>query len=114
MISVVFEENKEAKALTLTIKGHSGQAEIGKDIVCASASMLAYTVAQYMKFMYEQHKLKKKPVLDLEYGDTRITVKPKTDDYAEALHTFFVAQVGFNLLASNYPQYVEVKMFDEA
>ena len=41
---------------------------------------------------------------------TKIT--PKTDHYGEALHTFFVAQIGYTLLARNYPQYVELTSFE--
>ena len=41
------------------------------------------------------------------------TVKPKTEFYAEAMHTYFVAQVGFSLLAHNNPQFVEFTGFKE-
>ena len=81
--------------------------------MCAAASILAYTVAQALQFMYEQGGLQKKPRIKLEEGDTIIVAKPKADSYAEALHTFFVAQVGYHLLAHNYPQYVSLSSFGE-
>lgn len=115
MISVKFEKNESTKTLRLKVKGHAGQAEAGKDIVCASASILAYTVAQIVTFMEEQGKLTKKPVIKIKDGDALITCQVKTDeDYAEALHAYFVARVGYTLLAHNYPQYVELNEFGEA
>jgi hypothetical protein len=44
-------------------------------------------------------------------GEAAIVAKPKGECFAEALHAFFVAQVGYSLLARNYPQFVELKSF---
>ena len=98
----------------MKLTGHAGQAKKGEDIVCASASILAYTVAQAIQFMYEQGELQKKPRIKLTEGDSVIVAKPKPESYAEALHTFFVAQVGYHLLAHNYPQYVALSSFGES
>ena len=113
MVDVEFFTNKESGSITMKLSGHAGQAKKGEDIVCAAASILAYTVAQALQFMYEEGDLKKKPHLKLEEGDTIIVAKPKPESYAEALHTFFVAQVGYHLLARNYPQYVALSPFNE-
>ena len=112
MIKITISENKDAQAITLKVKGHANYDDSGKDIICASASILTYTIAQYITFMYEQHKLKKKPTISLEEGNTEITIKPKADSYAECLHAYFVASVGYSLLAHNYPQNVEYKGFE--
>ena len=114
MVNAEFFTNKESGSITMKLTGHAGQAESGKDIVCSAASILAYTVAQALQFMYEQGDLQKKPHIKLDKGDTIIVVKPKPETYAEALHTFFVAQVGYHLLAHNYPQYVTLSSFGEA
>ena len=114
MVRADFFTNKESGSITLKLTGHAGQAKKGEDIVCAGASILAYTVAQALQFMYEQGELQKKPRIKLEEGDTIIVAKPKTDSYAEALHTFFVAQVGYHLLAHNYPQYVTLSSFADS
>ena len=113
MVNAEFFTNKESGSITLKLSGHAGQAEHGKDIVCAAASILAYTVAQTLQFMYEQGDLQKKPHIKLAEGDTIIVAKPKPETYAEALHTFFVAQVGYHLLAHNYPQYVTLSSFGD-
>ena len=114
MVQAEFFTNKESGSITMKLSGHAGQAKKGEDIVCAAASILAYTVAQALQFMYEQGDLQKKPHIRLEEGDTVIVAKPKAESYAEALHTFFVAQVGYHLLAHNYPQYVTLSSFGEA
>ena len=114
MVRAEFFTNKESGSITLKLTGHAGQAKKGEDIVCSAASILAYTVAQAIQFMYEQGDLQKKPHIKLAEGDTVIVAKPKADSYAEALHTFFVAQVGYHLLAHNYPQYVTLVSFGES
>ena len=111
MIHAAFYTDKSSGSISLKLKGHAGAAEPGQDIVCASASILAYTVAQALEFMHSKGDLRKKPRIEFAGGDATIVAKPKGDSYAEALHTFFVAQVGFSLLAHNYPQYVELKPF---
>ena len=114
MVKAEFFTNKESGSITMKLTGHAGQAEHGKDIVCSAASILAYTVAQTLQFQYEEGGLKKKPHLKLEPGNTVIIAKPKPERYEEALHTFFVAQVGYSLLAKTYPQYVALSSFGES
>lgn len=112
MIQVRFE--KDGKNIILTVKGHSEQAEMGQDIVCSAASILAYTVAQMVADMGEGGKLKKKPHIRLDSGDSAITCKPTKQYYNEALHTYTVAQTGYELLAHTYPEYVRLTKFGEA
>ena len=114
MVTAEFFANKESGSITLKLTGHAGQANKGEDIVCSAVSILAYTVAQSLQFMYEQGELQKKPHIKLAEGDTIIVAKPKAEAYAEALHTFFVAQVGYHLLAHNYPQYVTLSSFGDS
>ena len=114
MVKAEFFTNKDSGSITMKLSGHAQQDEHGKDIVCSAASILAYTVAQALQFQYEDDGLKKKPHLKLEPGDTVIVAKPKPERYEEALHTFFVAQVGYSLLARNYPQYVSLSSFGES
>lgn len=109
MIKVSFEISDNGKTIILNIRGHAGAADVGKDIVCASASILAYTVAQEVQTMYDRGRLKKKPNIRLEEGDSTITCKPVKTSMTEALHIFLVAQTGFRLLAQTYPDYVQVK-----
>lgn len=111
MITVTFATDKTSGSIRMEMTGHAGAAAKGCDTVCAAASILAYTVAQTMQFLYEEGGLQKKPHLKLKEGDAMIVAKPKKESYEEALHTFFVAQVGFHLLAHTYPQYVTLNPF---
>ena len=114
MITVNLAQDDVKKTLSLKLSGHAGQADIGHDIVCASATILAYTVAQVVRLMEGNRELAKKPVIKLDKGDIEITCRCKTDkSYAEALHTYFVAQVGYSLLTHNYPQYVALNSLGE-
>lgn len=111
MIKVKFDYTDDGKSIVLTVKGHSDYSNEGKDTVCAAATMLTYTVAQIVKDLYDQKKLKKKPTLKLKKGESVITCKPQKDVYAEALHAFYVAEVGFNVLAHNFPNNVQLITF---
>ena len=113
MISASFSRGND-NGITLRLTGHAGMAKTGEDVICASASILAYTVAQSLQFLYEEGGLEEKPFIRLDSGDAEITAIPKQETYNEALHIFFVAQVGYHLLAHNYPQYVELHSFGEA
>jgi uncharacterized protein YsxB (DUF464 family) len=97
---------------TLKLEGHAGQAEIGHDIVCASCSILAYTLAQIVKDYDAYGRLKKEPEIKLENGNGVISCVPKRKAYAGIKNAFYVANVGYLLLAHNYPQFVEMKMLD--
>ena len=101
MIEVTFTES--AEKLSLRLKGHAGYAEIGKDIVCASASILAYSLATIVgDFGINSN-------INLESGNTTIececTDHPLMDVVRDA---FNFANVGYSLLAHNYPQYVRL------
>lgn len=113
MITASFEK-EEGKFISMSVVGHAGQAEVGRDIVCSAASILAYTVAQTLTQMNKQGWLKKKPHLTLKEGKSVITCVPKAEFYEECLMVFFVAEMGYTLLAKNYPQYVALKPFGEA
>ena len=49
MVVARFTMDEKKQSVTLKVKGHAGAAPQGYDTVCASASMLAYTVAQNIK-----------------------------------------------------------------
>ena len=98
----------------MRVEGHAGQNDKGKDIVCSAASILTYTVAQYLKYVHNRGGLKKKPHITIDDGEAVIIAKPPEEYEGEVLNAFFVAEVGYSLLAENYPQYVEIKMFGEA
>ena len=114
MIKATFAHYKNSDTIILSVEGHAGQAEKGQDIICSAASILAYTVAQYVKHVDKLGGITVKPRIELEEGHMLIVVSPTEEYIAEVLNAFFVAEVGFSLLTQNYPQYVELKMFGKA
>lgn len=99
---------KDENSIHMKVKGHANTAPKGQDLVCASASMLVYTVAQALTFMNEQGYMKEKPKLKMREGKASICAVPKEEYWAEVLHTFWVAQCGAHLLAKNYPEEVSL------
>lgn len=109
MVKVCFEH--ETDSISLSVKGHAGQSKEGKDIVCSAVSILTYTVAQYLKYVNEVKGLKEEPQIILDSGNALIIAKPNNEYEPEVLNAYFVAEVGFSLLAENYPQFISLKTF---
>ena len=115
MVVAKFTTDKKRLMVSLHVKGHAGAAPSGHDIICSSASILAYTVAQNIKMAEARGILKYAPTVKSKAGDFIITCRAKDDDsYAELLHTYLVIQTGYVLLAHNYPQFVAVELLGEA
>lgn len=115
MVIAKFTMDEEKRQVSLHLKGHANQAPHGQDIMCASASILAYTLAQNVKGVENQGGLKYSPKIKLKSGDAIITCRAKDDEvYHELLHIYCVIQTGYVLLAHNYPQFAAVEMFGEA
>ena len=106
MIKVTFTER--GSILSLRLEGHAGYAEIGKDIVCASASILAYTLAQFV--MEAEHKgdLASPAEIRLDSGDTLISCEPADDTWLGMQNIYLFAKMGYALLEHNYPQHVRL------
>ena len=109
MIIAKFYQKPDNGTIHMTLKGHAGTAPKGEDLVCSAATMLAYTVAQAVQFLFEQGQLKKKPKILLKDGSATIIATPTEEGYAPVLHTFWVAQCGIHVLAHNYPQNVKLE-----
>ena len=91
-------------SICMKVKGHAGAAPKGEDLICASATMLVYTIAQAMTFYEQQGFLAEKPKIKIREGKASIHVVPKEEYRAETLHSFWVAQCGAHVLAKNYPE----------
>lgn len=116
MVRVYFDNSpvnrpKDTNKISLKIIGHAEQADIGHDIVCASCSILAYTVAQLVKNAEVAGDLKAPAKIKIEKGDAYISCKPTKEAYETILSAFMFAEVGYKLLAHNYPQFVKLSSF---
>ena len=113
MVEVRFEVDREKGMLSMELRGHAGFAELGKDPVCAGASVLAMTVAQCAKAMEEAGSLRKKAHILVRGGRVLVTVRPRTACFSEARHLFWIGETGLRLLAEAYPENVSVIMNTE-
>lgn len=106
MIKVTFTETPQK--LSLRLEGHAEYAEHGKDIVCASASILAYTVAQYVKEAEHNGDLVSPAQIQMKSGDMFISCEPTKATVFRMYDIYSFAMMGYTLLAHNYPQYVRL------
>ena len=89
----------------LTVTGHAGSAEPGHDLVCASASILAYTLAANVANMADNGQVRA-PIMDMDEGNTEISCKPRHNLKATVTLVFDAVCAGFDLLAYQYPEYI--------
>ena len=107
MITASFYSNADERRIALSVKGHAGQAERGKDIVCAAASILTYTLAQIV--IHYAPCLEGDPTILLENGDTLITCRCADEEtYIKVLTALEHTRVGFLILTQSNAQYVRV------
>lgn len=107
MVKVTFTES--GKKLSLRVEGHAGFAPIGEDMICASATILAYTVAQFVKLAMERGDLVSSPEINLEKGYAFVSCEPTEEAAYETQNMYAFAKLGYQLLAHNYPQYVRLE-----
>ena len=98
MIHVVYNRSENK----VTVSGHAQSGDQGHDLVCASASILTYTLAAFVKNTYKARQTKK-PVLKLDPGDAEISCKVRPKFKLASTLVFDAICGGFELLAKNYP-----------
>ena len=102
MITATFTER--GNRLSLRVEGHAGYAEHGKDIICASASILAYTLASIVDSIDGV-----KTSINLDIGDSTIECECEDDEtITKVADVYYFAKRGYALLAQSYPQYVRL------
>lgn len=108
MIHAMFTQDPEKGSIQMEMQGHAMTAPKGEDLICAAATMVTYTLAQAVQFLYEQGRLLGQPQMKLVDGYARITVYPRKCAMAETLMAFWVAQAGAYVLERNYPKAVSL------
>ena len=87
----------------VTVEGHAGAGPEGHDLVCASASALALTLAGNVSYM-EAHEAVHSVIINLDSGNAEIQCTPYRR-YKDSVQQIFRAIcVGFELLATKYPE----------
>ena len=105
MIQVVYHR----KYNRLTVIGHAGSAEPGRDLVCASASILAYSLAANVANMADNGQVREQ-VTNMREGNTEISCKPRHNLKATVTLVFDTVCAGFSLLAYQYPEYISYEI----
>lgn len=94
MIVVTIEPNE------VNIRGHSGYAESGKDIVCAAVSALLQTTIKSV------HDLTEDQIeYNLSPGNANIVYEDLSERAKTLIDSFFI---GICLIAEEYPDYIRV------
>lgn len=93
----------------VTIEGHALSGEKGHDLVCAAASILAYTLAASVSNMQEHGHLNDSDV-ELNEGKAVIKCRPQTQFKAVVAIIFDNICGGFELLSRDYPDNISYKI----
>lgn len=106
MIQVVYHR----KFHRMTMEGHAESAEPGQDLVCASASILAYTLAANVMQLTKNGDARVAPVVNMAEGKTEIHFKPHSKYRSVVTMIFDSICAGFALLAHNHPAYIKFEI----
>jgi uncharacterized protein YsxB (DUF464 family) len=93
----------------VTIEGHAGSGPEGHDLVCASASALALTLAGNVSYMEAQEAVRN-VIINLDEGNAEIQCTAYRR-YKESVEQIYRAIcVGFELLATKYPENISYEV----
>lgn len=93
----------------LTVEGHAKSGEPGHDLVCASASMLAYTLAANVANMAD-HGQVRAPIMELNPGNAEVSCNPISRYRSTVTLVFDAVCTGFELLAHSYPENISYEI----
>lgn len=98
MIEVSYYRNHNR----VIVSGHAQSGEVGHDLVCASASILVYTLAAFVENTYACGQTKY-PTINLTEGHAFIYCNAPRRYKSSVTLAFDTVCAGFELLAHNYP-----------
>ena len=93
----------------LTVEGHAKSGEPGHDLICASASILAYTLAANVENM-ANHGQVRAPFIELNTGRAEVSCNPISRYKATVALVFDAVCAGFELLAHSYPENISYEI----
>lgn len=94
----------------ITVKGHAGSAEVGKDLVCAAVSALVLTAVANVRRM-EDKGCTYSTVMTVDRGDAEIQVNPKAYFRLSVMQILDAICAGFEVLSREYPEYVRYEVY---
>ena len=105
MIKVVYHRDLNR----VTMEGHAKSGEEGHDLVCASASILCYTLASFVENM-KKARQSYNPKVELNGGDALICCTPPNRYKGAVTLVFDSICGGFELLARDYPDNISYEI----
>lgn len=106
MIKVYVKKNSAKQITQIIVKGHAGYDEIGKDIVCAAVSAIAYTCAGALKTLL--HLNEDPCIVEDGYMECFLPDGLSEKQIEIAEYIFETVLVGFKQIARSYSKYVKV------
>jgi uncharacterized protein YsxB (DUF464 family) len=91
------------------VEGHAQSGEVGHDLICASASILVYTLATFVENMKNAGQTKY-PKVELTEGYALINCKAPSRYKSSVTLAFDTVCAGFDILAQNYPDNISYKI----
>lgn len=105
MIKVVYHRELNR----VTMEGHAQSGEEGHDLVCASASILMYTLASFVENMRGAGQVYN-PTVKLNEGDAVVYCVPPNKSKSAVTLVFDSICGGFELLARDYPDNISYEI----
>ena len=105
MIKVTYDR----KHYRVTVNGHANSGEAGHDLVCASASILAYTLSANIINAKAAGYLRS-GVAKLDPGETEVKCLPRSRYKATMMLVFDTICAGYELLARDYPENISYEI----
>lgn len=91
----------------VSIQGHAGYVDYGNDIVCASISILYYTLAHSIIDLYDKDRIKNYSI-KTEAGNSSIEFEAINSDIKELNTVLQTIATGFMLMQENYKDNVRL------
>lgn len=90
------------------MEGHAGSSEHGKDIVCAAASILLFSLAEALNQM-EKGRIVEDTALRLDKGKADLSWQAVRGREKECNSAVRAICGGFRILEEHYPEFVKVQ-----
>lgn len=101
-VTITFEEKPDRQCYSIEAYGHADYATDGEDIVCASVSMLIYTLARRLEDLGYDF------IAEFNGGDAFVGFTNEGPAIMSTRYAFETIESGFRLLAETYPGHVSL------
>lgn len=101
MITCVYEKGRSR----ITLNGHAEYAEYGKDIVCATATALMYTLAAMCERILDKNGQADRLSAEFKSGRICVAYRGKSKRIAAA---FKQTALGLEIIEKNFPKFLRI------